>query len=78
MRSDTSTVGIAAPPAAVHAFLADPEHLPRWAIGFAKAVRREPAGWVVTTAQGDVPVAVEADEAAGTVDFHMRPAPGVE
>ncbi|HEX2048145.1 MAG TPA: SRPBCC family protein [Acidimicrobiales bacterium] len=78
MRSDTRTVTIDASPEAVLAFVCDPANLPRWAIGFAKGVRREGGRWSVTTAQGDVGVSVDVDRRSGTVDFHMEPAPGVE
>jgi hypothetical protein len=76
MRSDTQTVTIAASPKEVFAFVADGENLPRWAIGFAKAVRRDADRWIVTTAQGQVPTHIALHEGAGTVDFHMEPAPG--
>ncbi len=42
MRSDTRTVAIDARPEDVLAFVGDGANLPRWAIGFAKAVRRCP------------------------------------
>jgi hypothetical protein len=76
MRSDTQGITINASPSAVLAFVADGENLPRWAIGFAKAVRPGPGGWIVTTGQGDVPTTIDVHQGAGTVDFHMEPAPG--
>ena len=76
MRSDTQSVSIAASPKEVLAFVGDGENLPRWAIGFAKSVRPSESGWLVTTAQGEVPTSIAVDESAGTVDFHMQPAPG--
>ncbi len=78
MRCDTQTVTIAARPADVHAFVGDGANLPRWAIGFAKSARRDHDKWIVTTAHGEVPTKVMVEEAAGTVDFHMEPAPGVQ
>jgi uncharacterized protein YndB with AHSA1/START domain len=78
MRSDTQTITIAAPPEEVLAFVGDGDNLPRWAIGFAKSVRPAKPGWIVTTGQGEVPTAIAVDEATGTVDFRMQPAPGVE
>ncbi len=77
MRCDTRTVTIDAAPEDVLAFVADPANLPRWAIGFAKDVRHEPEGWVVTTAQGDIAISIEADARWGTVDFRMEIAPGL-
>lgn len=77
MRSDTQSVTIAATPKAVWAFVADGANLPRWAIGFAKSARPGGRGWIVGTAQGEVPVTIAADEAASTVDFRMEPVAGV-
>jgi len=78
MRSDTQSVTINAHPRNVVAFVGDGTNLPRWAIGFAKAVRRDDKRWIVTTAQGDVPTTIAVDESHGTVDFHMEPAPEVK
>ena len=78
MRSDTQSITINARPRDVLDFLADGENLPRWAIGFAKSVRRDDRGWIVTTGHGDVPTSIAVDEATGTVDFRMEPAPGVQ
>jgi uncharacterized protein YndB with AHSA1/START domain len=74
-------VTIDAPATDVFAFLADPENLPRWAVGFCRAIRRdtEEAGrWIVTTAQGDLPIRYVTDNERGTVDFYLSPAPGLE
>jgi len=78
MRSDTQSVSIEAPAARVHALVADPLNLPRWAVGFARAVRPQGEGWIVSTASGEVGLRVAASPATGTVDFHLSPAPGVE
>jgi hypothetical protein len=77
MRTNTQTVTIGTPPKEVLRFVSDGHNLPRWAIGFAKSVRPGESGWIVTTAQGEVPTAIAVDEEAGTVDFHMEPAPGM-
>ncbi len=78
MRSDTKSVTIQAPPPKVLEFLADPLNLPRWAIGFAKAVKRDGSRWVVTTGSGKVGIRIEANPRLGVIDFVMTPAPGVE
>jgi hypothetical protein len=79
MRTDTRTITIAASPSDVLALVGDVEQLPRWAVGFARSVRRVGDRWVVTTGQGgDVPVDVAVDPAAGLVDFRIEAAPGVE
>jgi hypothetical protein len=78
MRSNTQSVTIGARPKDVLDFVGDGENLPRWAIGFAQAVRPDQSGWIVTTGQGEVPTSIAVDEASGTVDFHMQPAPGAD
>jgi len=78
MRSDTPTATIDAAPKDVVAFVGQVDNLPRWAIGFAKALRRDENRWTVTTGQGEVAITIEVDETVGTVDFHLEPAPGVE
>jgi hypothetical protein len=78
MRSDTQTVTIERVPKEIVAFLGEVENLPRWAIGFAKAVRRDGDAWVVLTAQDEVGIDIDVVEVAGTVDFRMAPVPGVE
>ena len=80
-RSDTGTVTIAAPASDVFAFVADPENLPRWAVGFCRAIRRDgaaPGRWIVTTAQGDLPIRYVTEPTLGVIDFYLAPAPGVE
>jgi hypothetical protein len=77
MRADTKTITIRAPLDRVVEFLADPRNLPRWAIGFAKAIRKGDRGWVVTTASGEMGVRVAASPDLGVVDFYLEPAPGV-
>ena len=78
MRSDTQTISIESPAANVLAFVSDPGNLPRWAIGFARAVRPNQDHWVIETNSSEVPLRVQADERTGVVDFRMTPAPGVE
>jgi hypothetical protein len=78
MRADTKTIAINANKEIVVKFLADPANLPRWAVGFAKSVRRDEERWLVTTAGGEVAIRIVADPESGVVDFYMSPAPGVE
>ena len=76
MRTHTASVQIAAAPAAVFAIVADLDQLPRWAVGFARAVERGRDGVIVTTASGDrMPVALRADPATGIVDFDIAGVP---
>jgi hypothetical protein len=78
MHADTQTITLPANLADAFAFLADPANLPRWAVGFARDIRREGEAWIVQTAQGEMPVRIVADATHGTIDFHMTIAPEVE
>ncbi len=78
MRADTKTISIEAEPGRVFRFVADPAQLPRWAVGFAKAVRQDGDRWLVATGAGEIPFRVRADPETGIVDFVMSPAPAVE
>ena len=75
MRSDTKTVTIPASYEAVFTFLTDPENLPRWAVGFARAIRHDGETWLVTTNQGEFPIRYAVDAERGVIDYHLTPAP---
>jgi len=68
MRAETRSVAIAAPPEAVHSYLADGANLPVWAPGFAPAVRADGSSWIVISAAGEFRVDVIARAGARTVD----------
>jgi hypothetical protein len=78
MHADTQTITLPVSPTEAFAFLAEPENLPRWAVGFARGIRHEGETWFVQTAQGEMPIRVFVDAARGTIDFHMTLAPGIE
>jgi len=78
MNADTQTITLPVSAEEAFAFLAEPENLPRWAVGFARGIRCEADAWIVQTTQGEMPVCVVADARHGTIDFHMTVAPGVE
>ncbi len=67
--AETRSVSIAAPPAAVHGYLADAQNLPEWAPSFATAVRPRGGHWVVTQGDVEIDVAILADRDRGTVDI---------
>jgi hypothetical protein len=70
---------IEAAPRNVFEFVADPQNLPKWAIGFAKAVRAEEGAWIVTTGSGaEIGVRHVTNAELGVVDGYMSPAAGVE
>jgi hypothetical protein len=78
MRADTKTISIDASLEKTVEFLANPANLPRWAVGFAKSVRKEGDRWLVTTGAGEMGVRIASDEKSGVVDFYVSPSPGVE
>jgi hypothetical protein len=79
MRTSTDSVRIEARPEDVFAFVADPRRLPVWAIGFAKAIREEASGWIVTVGSGaEVPIRVDSDPGRGTVDFFLASGEGTD
>lgn len=77
-RSNTQTISIAAPPEQVFDFVANPETLPVWAVGFCRHIRPDGTRWIVTTAHGEMPIRVATDRACGTIDFYFSPAPDAE
>jgi hypothetical protein len=62
----------------VFVFLAHPDNLPRWAVGFCQSVRPEGDHWIVKTAHAEVPLWVDADRERGTIDFRMQPSAGAD
>jgi hypothetical protein len=79
--SDTRSVAIEASRETVFAFVADPRNLPRWAVGFCKAIRQDVGGgerWIATTASGDISIRYATNVELGVVDFYFSPAPGIE
>jgi len=71
--SVTETISIAAPPDAVLDLVGDPRNLPRWAPGFARAVRADGDGWIVETSGGEVRRHIPVSREHGTVDYLAAP-----
>lgn len=79
MRSDTQSINLDGRTADIFAFLANPENLPRWAVGFCHAIRRDgETRWIVETGACEIPVRYVTNAECGTIDFHMEPTPGAE
>jgi hypothetical protein len=68
-RSDTQSISIDAPREAVLALVSDPTAFPRWASGFARAVRVDGPDWLVETGEGEVRLRVRVSPELGTVDY---------
>lgn len=78
-RTNTQSISIASPPDQVYAFVADPEKLPVWAIGFCKEIREEDGRWIVTTPSGEqIPMRSVADPELGILDGTWELGPSVE
>src|SRR3954453_15252805 len=79
IRSVTSSISIQAPPSAVLDLVGDATTLPRWAPGFAQAVRAQGGHWVVHTGAGEALIALRVSRERGTVDIVSvdQPARGV-
>jgi hypothetical protein len=78
MKSKTISVAIAAAPFAVYEFASNPENMPKWARGFAKAVTPAKDGWVVETAQGSVALRFVERNALGVLDHIVTLPTGLE
>lgn len=65
---ETRSISIAAAPTQVLEFVGDARNIPRWAPGFASAIRRDGARWILTGAGGEFAIALVANLEAGTVD----------
>lgn len=75
--AETRSISIAAPPAAVIDFLADPHNLPRWAPAFAQAVRMQDGQLLVATgAGGEIALTLSVSRKHGTVDLLAAVQPG--
>ena len=68
-RSDTQSISIDASREAVLALVSDPTAFPRWASGFARAVRVDGPDWLVDTGECEVRLRVRVSPEHGTVDY---------
>jgi hypothetical protein len=68
-RSETRSISIQAAPDTVLDFVGDARTLPRWAPGFARAIRPDGDHWLVDTGAGETCVAVLVSRERGTVDI---------
>src|SRR5205807_1227287 len=78
MRSNTEHVTINTDHRHLFTFLADPGNLPKWAVGFCRAIRRDGDRWMVQTLQGEVAVRYVTQPDLGIIDFYISLAPETE
>ncbi|MGW4063205.1 SRPBCC family protein [Amycolatopsis sp. NPDC004747] len=77
-RAETRTISVAAPPARVVEYLADPRRFPEWAPGFATEVDHDHDDiWRVQTESGPRRVAVRVAAEHGVVDVVSADAPNL-
>jgi len=75
-RAETRTISVAAPPAQVVEYLADPRHFPEWAPGFATSVDHDHDDiWRVHTESGPQRVSVRVASEYGVVDVVSADSP---
>ncbi len=67
--AQTRSISIAASPRAVFELVSDPQALPRWAPGVARAVRVDGDDWILENDQGETRVTVRTSPDHGTVDL---------
>lgn len=73
----TLSVNINCPSARVYEFAVNPENLPQWAGGLCQSVTHTASGWVIHTAQGDMPIRFAERNDWGVLDHQVEVAPGV-
>jgi hypothetical protein len=78
MRTITIKVDIHIHTDAVMAYACNPLHLPQWAAGFARSIKRENEEWVVQTAEGLVRLWFTPPNADGILDHIVRMPNGEE
>ena len=78
MRTSTEQIAVDVGHRQLFEFVADPGNLPRWAVGFCRAIRRGDDHWIAETPQGEVAIRYVIDPSLGVVDFYMSPASGTE
>ncbi len=75
--SQTRTISIDAPRQVVFDFVADAHNLPRWAPGFARAVRPDGEHWLIDTGEGEGRIILRASAEQGTIDLLAAAAPEI-
>ena len=73
INSTTQTISIDATPDTVLDLIGDPLQLPRWAPGFARAVRADGEGWIVDNGGTEIRRHIPVSREHGTVDFLSGP-----
>lgn len=71
MKNCTTTVTLGADRDAVFHFLANLQHLPRWAPEFCRGLRREGGYWRAMTPGGEDYVTIEPDSNTGVIDLFV-------
>jgi hypothetical protein len=78
MKSRTTSISIAATPAAVYEFVSNPQNMPKWARGFAKSVTPSKGDWIVETSGGPVTLRFVNRNELGVLDHRVTLPQGLE
>jgi uncharacterized protein YndB with AHSA1/START domain len=65
------TISIRRAPPEVYAFIADPQHLPRWASGLSEDIHEENGEWIAKSPMGKVRVRFAPPNELGVVDHDV-------
>jgi len=68
VKAATLSVSISAPPDKVHAFVADPLNMPKWAAGLGSSISKIDGRWMVESPVGMVTVEFAPKNALGVLD----------
>ncbi|MED4603924.1 hypothetical protein P9314_25175 [Paenibacillus validus] len=75
-KTKTISVTVDRGPGEVYEFIANPEHLPQWAPGFCRSVRRAEEEWIAETPDGPMTIRFVPGNEFGVLDHYVSPAPG--
>jgi hypothetical protein len=78
MRSKTHSVTLQAPADKMYAFLSNPANLPKWAVAFCKAIRRDGDQWLAETPMGTLSIRYVTDKRFGIIDIWSASGPGTD
>lgn len=73
MKNKTVTITVSDSFEKVFDFLAAPENMPLWAVGFCKSIRKEDNRWIITTPGGEIFFSVDTNKGGGCIDMYAGP-----
>lgn len=73
MKTVTKTARYNVPPATLYGFLNKEENLPKWATAYCKTIKKSDDGYKIMTPAGELFLAYDCNEAAGTINIKTGP-----